>query len=88
VCSETTGNLRLHVQSSVLRVAVLEERDDVDDGDKPLSREEMTVRAAQQLSRHINEVSVEGVLPVPGVEASLLCCCCCCCCCCGGCCGD
>ena len=59
-CSVGTGNLRLIVQSSALRAAVLEDRDEPDDAERPMSRHEMKARAISQASRTVNEVRACG----------------------------
>ena len=51
-----TGNLRLMVQSSALRAAIMEDKDEPEDGDRPMSRMEMNARVASQASRALNEV--------------------------------
>ena len=51
--------MRLVIQSSAIRAAVLEDKDEPDDADKPMSREELKARAMAQAARQLNEVQSE-----------------------------
>lgn len=61
--SHPTGNLRLMVQSSAIRAAILEEgKEEPEDGDKPLTREEMVARAAAHAAKLSSEATKHASL--------------------------
>jgi hypothetical protein len=70
--SHPTGNLRLMVQSSAIRAAILEEgKEEPEDGDKPLTREEMVARAAAHAAKHSSEAVKVASLAAARAMASV-----------------
>jgi hypothetical protein len=57
-CSEPTGALKLVIQSSALRAAMLDpDRDESDECDRPLTRAELEARAVAMTTKPQAEVS-------------------------------
>ncbi len=59
--SELPGQMKLVIQSSAIRAALLEaDRDDGEESDKPMTREEMKARAVAQMAKPASQVRRSG----------------------------